>query len=308
MISIPGSQVLPLWDALDRAEGIELLVPRSERSAGFIAEGYGLAKGMPAVVANTLGPGVANEAVALASAKLSESPVLYLAPAQPPHKRPRMQEVFQGLDHSAMMAGVALDQLACDDAQGLEAALDSARTATLGEVSGPVRLDVSFPVLFGRSPRRSLAPLRKLPARPPQAGKHAELLLALESERHEDSPALEAAGLADDRSIQPGIDAPGFGVSFALGLRLGRARSPVVLVTDEESVLSQIDAVLVAQHSGIKVTLAGLGISDASLGRLRTLSEQTGAAWLPVDPKTSPQDVRASIVERQRSLTLIVVE
>ena len=81
VISIPGSQVLPLWDALDRAEGIELLVPRSERSAGFIAEGYGLAKGMPAVVANTLGPGVANEAVALASAKLSESPVLYLAPA-----------------------------------------------------------------------------------------------------------------------------------------------------------------------------------------------------------------------------------
>ena len=82
----------------------------------------------------------------------------------------------------------------------------------------------------------------------------------------------------------------------------------MVLVTDEESVLSQIDAVLVAQHSGIKVTLAGLGISDGSLGRLRTLSEQTGAAWLPVDPKTSPQDVRASIVERQRSLTLIVVE
>jgi len=306
VISIPGSQVLPLWESIDRTEGIRLLVPRSERSGAFIAEGYGLAKGVPAVVANTLGPGVANEAVAVASARLSEAPVLYIAPNQPPNKRPRIQEVFQGLDHASYLQGAALEQIACDDSQGIEGAIDAALTASLGEPSGPVRLDISFPVLFSHTPWRTTAPLRKLPANPPIAGKGAELLLALESSAVTGGGALAAAGLIDDAAIHPGIDAPGFGLSFALGLRLGRTRSPVVLVTDEESVLAQLDVIVVAQHAGVKVSLACVDPNPAAVERMRHLADQTGAAWFPVDLKTSPNEVRESILERQKSLTLIV--
>ncbi|MCX6387745.1 MAG: thiamine pyrophosphate-binding protein [Solirubrobacterales bacterium] len=306
VISIPGSQVLPLWDAVDRTEGVRLLVPRSERSGAVIAEGYGLAKGVPAVVANTLGPGVANEAVAVASARLSEAPVLYLAPNQPPNKRPRIEEVFQGLDHAAFMEGSAMEQFACDDSQGLEASIDAALAASLGEPSGPVRLDVSFPIFFSRSARRSAAPLRRLPARPPQVGKGAELLLGLESSAVADGHLLNAAGLAGDAAVHPGVDTPGLGLSFALGLRLGRTRAPVAIVTDEESLLGQLEVLILAQQAGVKVSLAGLGVGPDASQRLRRIADQTGAAWLPIDSDTSPADVRGAILERQKGLTVIV--
>ena len=305
VISLPGSQVLPMWEALDRTEGMRLIVPRTERSGAFIGEGYGLAKGLPAVVANTLGPGVANEAAPMASALLSEAPVIFLAPSQPPNKRRRIDEVFQGLDHSSYLEGAALEQVACDDAQDIEASIDAALAASLGDPSGPVRLDISFPVLFSRSPKRTTAPMRKLPPRPPLVGKGAEVLLALESSAAESGQVLAAAGLADDPAVTPGLDEPGFGVSFALGLRLGRTRAPVVLATDIEALLSQLEAIVVAQHNGVRVTLGTLSDS-ASASQVREVAGQLGAALMPIDSGASPEEVRASILERQRSLTILV--
>ena len=304
-ISLPGSQVLPLWEAVDRTEGMRLLVPRTERSGAFIGEGYGLAKGLPAVVANTLGPGVANEAAPVASALLSEAPVIYLAPAQPPNKRRRMDEVFQGLDHAAYLEGAALEQVACDDSQDIEASIDAALTAALGDPSGPARLDISFPLLFSRSPKRTTAPLRKQPPRPPLVGKGAEVLLAVESSSTNTGAVLAAAGLAEDLAVTPGLDDPGFGLSFALGLRLGRTRASVVLATDLESLLGQLEAIVVAQSAGIKVTLAAV-TSSGSAESAHAVAEQVGAAWMPIEPGSAPDDVRSSILERQRSLTILI--
>ena len=304
-ISLPGSQVLPMWEAVDRSEGMRLIVPRTERSGAFIGEGYGLAKGLPAVVANTLGPGVANEAAPVASALLSEAPVIYLAPSQPPNKRRRIDEVFQGLDHSSYLEGAALEQVACDDSQDIEASIDTALAAALGDPSGPVRLDISFPLLFSRSPKRTTAPMRKLPPRPPLVGKGAEVLLALESSGTQTASVLAAAGLADDAAITPGLDEPGFGVSFALGLRLGRTRAPVALATDVESLLAQLEGLVVAQHAGVRVTLATTA-GSAAAGQVREVAEQVGAAWMPIESGASPEEIRSSVLERQRSLTILV--
>jgi hypothetical protein len=216
-----------------------------------------------------------------------------------------MDEVFQGLDHSAYLEGAALEQVACDDSQDIEASVDAALTAALGDPSGPARLDVSFPLLFSRSPKRTTAPLRKQPPRPPLVGKGAEVLLAVESSDTETGAVLAAAGLADDPAVTPGLNEAGFGLSFALGLRLGRTRAPVVLATDLESVLGQLEAVVVAQHAGIKVTLAAV-TSSGSADSVREIAEQVGAAWMPIEPGSSPDSVRASILERQRSLTILV--
>ncbi len=305
VISLPGSQVLPMWEAIERTEGMTLIVPRTERSGAFIGEGYGLAKGLPAVVANTLGPGVANEAAPMASALLSEAPVIFLAPSQPPNKRRRLDEVFQGLDHASYLEGAALEQVACDDSQDIEASVDAALSAALGDPSGPVRLDVSFPLLFSRSPKRTTAPMRKLPPRPPLVGKGAEVLLALESSGTSTAEVLAAAGLAEDPAVTPGLDEPGFGVSFALGLRLGRTRAPVVLATDLEALLGQLEALVVAQHAGVRVTLGTLS-SSSSGEQVHEVAEQLGAAWMPIEPDTSPEAVRSSVLERQRSLTILV--
>lgn len=307
-LSVPGSQVLPLWEALDRVGGIRLIVPRSERAAGLIAEGYGLASGRAAVVMNTLGPGVANEAVAVASARLSGSPVLYLTPSQPAGKRLRLDEVFQGLDHAGFMAGPAKEQFLCDSADGLESAIDGAHSAALTDPQGPVRLDVSFPILFRRSLRRGATVLSAPQTNPPLIAPGADLLLALDSRSHAGIGPVSAAGI--DRDLAgaaiPGIDSPGLGVPFALGLRLGRPRTPVVLVLSAESLLAQLDGVIVATAAGIPVTIAAAG-SSPQAEKAKSAAVATGAAWWPIEGADDVESVRAALLERTRGLTLLVV-
>lgn len=308
VVSLPGTQVLPVWEAIDRTSGLRLVVPRSERSGGFIAEGYGLASGRPAVVMNTLGPGVAGEAVAAASARRSGAPVLYMSPCQPQRKRPRIEEVFQGLDHQAYFERLALEQVLCDDPHALEASLDSVLARAVGEPSGPVRLDVSFPVLFRRSPGVGATPLRRVPSRPPIAAPGADLILALEDSGFAGSAALDGAGLgsARSRAVHPGIDSFGSGLSFALGLRLGRPRSPVVLATSLEGLLAQLGVSVVANSQRVGLTFAAFE-GTAFAATVRDAAGQTGAAWLPLDAGESPEAIRSALGSRAKGLTVLVV-
>ncbi len=308
VISIPGTQVLPLWDAIDRTEGLKLVVPRSERSAGFIAEGYGLSSGRPAVVVNTLGPGVANEAIAVASAAKSMAPVLYFTPCQPQAKRSRLPQVFQGLDHSAYMAGAALDQSLCDDAAALEGMIDAALGAAMGSPTGPVRLDVAFPVLFRRTPKFVATPLRKIASRPPLAAPGKDLILALEDSSLADGDLLDRSGLGGAmrrRAVHPGIDSAGSGLSFALGLRLGRPRSPVVVATTVEGLLAQLGVAVVANSQRVGLTFAAFEGSSAA-ATVRKAAEATGAAWMPIAASDDPDTVRAAFGSRSRGLTVLV--
>ena len=309
VFSIPGSQVLPIWDALDRVNGPRLIVPRTERAAALMAEGYGLASGRPAVVMNTLGPGVANEAVAVASAKLSSAPVVYLTPCQPPAKRTRIDEVFQGLDHGAFLSGAAKQQLLCDSTDQLEPMIDEAFASAIADSAGPVRLDVSFPILFRRARRRGGRQAASHQTRPPKAAPGADLVLALDDSSLTGSATLATAGLFGDleRSVMPGADGPGMGAPFALGLRLGRPRTPVVLALTAESLLAQLDTVIVATAEGVPVTIAAAADSpEAALAKPAALA--TGAAWWPIDSGDSPEAVRANFHQRTRGLTILVVD
>ena len=114
VFSLPGSQVLPRWDAIDRHTQIEIVVPRTERSGAFMAEGYAQASGGPSLVMSTLGPGVANELVGLRSAQLSQAAVVSLGPYHPQAKRPRLRDVFQGLDHPSFVTGACKWNLVVD--------------------------------------------------------------------------------------------------------------------------------------------------------------------------------------------------
>ena len=308
LLSVPGTQTLPLWDAVERTEGIKLVVPRSERSAGFIAEGYGLASGRPAVVCNTLGPGTANEAVAIASAARSMAPVLYFTPCQPQAKRARLDRTFQGLDHSSYLNGIAAEQALCDDPAALEQMIDAAVATALGSPTGPVRLDVAFPVLFRRSARGSAGKPRTAPSRPPLAAPGKDLILALEQSSLSTSSMLDRAGLggsAKRHAVHPGIDSPGSGLSFALGLRLGRPRSPVVLATTVESLLAQLGVSVVANSQRVGLTFAAFAGTETA-ATIKRAAESTGAAWMPIDSGESPESVREAFGSRSRGLTVLV--
>src|ERR1700761_6270924 len=64
----PGGAVLPIYDALFEAEGIEHVLVRHEQGAAHAAEGYARSTGKPGVLLVTSGPGATNAVTGLTDA------------------------------------------------------------------------------------------------------------------------------------------------------------------------------------------------------------------------------------------------
>lgn len=236
VLSLPGSQVLPIWDGLDV---VDVVVPRTERHAAFMAEGYARAARVPAVLMSTLGPGVANELVGLRSARRSRTPVVCVAPWQPPWKRPRIPEVFQGLDQPAFFADVCKAGWVVDDASEIPNALEAAFAAATAEPAGPVRVDVAFPLLFRRHRHSGTGRCRQVS---PKSG----------------SEAIRVRETGDSEDVwAPGIDRPGFALPFALGVKLAHPNARVTVETTPEWVTANL---------GVLVLADSLGVGDLSGG------------------------------------------
>ena len=77
IFGIPGAQIYPLFDAFAR-EGIELIVPKHEQTAGYMAMGAAKSTGRPAAYSVVPGPGVLNSSAALCTAMGNCSKVLCL--------------------------------------------------------------------------------------------------------------------------------------------------------------------------------------------------------------------------------------
>jgi acetolactate synthase-1/2/3 large subunit len=72
---IPGGQILPLYDELNRSSIKHILV-RQEQAAGFIAQGMTRSTGIPAVCFATSGPGAMNLLTAIADARCDSVPII----------------------------------------------------------------------------------------------------------------------------------------------------------------------------------------------------------------------------------------
>src|SRR5204863_9800051 len=75
---IPGTQNLPLIDALRDTPQIRFVLTRHEQGAAFMAYGYARASGRPGVVTATEGTGLTNLATAIAAAYKGFVPVIRL--------------------------------------------------------------------------------------------------------------------------------------------------------------------------------------------------------------------------------------
>lgn len=79
LFSIPGVQIMSVFDALYGEEALPLVVARHEQSTIYMADGYARVKGKPGVGLVVPGPGVQNALAALGTAYACSSPVLLLA-------------------------------------------------------------------------------------------------------------------------------------------------------------------------------------------------------------------------------------
>jgi len=253
VISIPGSQTLPIWDALPRRPALRLVVPRTERNGALMAEGYGLVARFPAVLLSTLGPGVANELVGLRSAAASGAPLLCISPAQPPNKLARIRDVFQGLDHGRFLGGVCKASLRIEpDGRGLEQTLERALAACLEPPPGPARLDIAFPALFQRR-LRAARRVRPAPRPAPPAGP----VVVRDPSVPEPRLRQELARLPGPaRVLTPGLALPGGGLPLALGARLACEDAVTVVIADDR-LLEQMDSLAVARLHDVPLCVVG---------------------------------------------------
>ena len=79
LFSIPGVQIMGVYDALYGEKGLRLVVVRHEQTALYMADGYARVTGKPGVGLVVPGPGVQNALAAVGTAYACSSPVLLLA-------------------------------------------------------------------------------------------------------------------------------------------------------------------------------------------------------------------------------------
>jgi thiamine pyrophosphate-dependent acetolactate synthase large subunit-like protein len=79
VFGIPGSHNLSLYDALARNREIQHITVRHEQGAGFMADGYARASGIPGVCVTTTGPAALNVMTSLGTAYADSSPVMLIA-------------------------------------------------------------------------------------------------------------------------------------------------------------------------------------------------------------------------------------
>jgi acetolactate synthase-1/2/3 large subunit len=79
LISIPGVQIMSIFDALFGEQSLRLITVRHEQSTIYMADGYARVKRKPGVGLVVPGPGVLNALAALGTAYACSSPVLLLA-------------------------------------------------------------------------------------------------------------------------------------------------------------------------------------------------------------------------------------
>ncbi len=77
IFGVPGAQIYPLFDGL-YGSGVEVIVPRHEQAAGYMAMGYAKSTGRTGVFTVVPGPGVLNAGAALCTAMGNCAPVVCL--------------------------------------------------------------------------------------------------------------------------------------------------------------------------------------------------------------------------------------
>jgi thiamine pyrophosphate-dependent acetolactate synthase large subunit-like protein len=112
IFALPGGHVLPLFEGA-RVERLTLIDTRHEENAVFMAEGWALATGRPAVAAVTAGPGIANAFAGMAESNAAGVPVVVISGRT--GLRQRHRGAVQDLDHLAVVGPVTKWRAECLD-------------------------------------------------------------------------------------------------------------------------------------------------------------------------------------------------
>src|SRR5690242_19354645 len=146
LFGYPGGAVLPIYDALFAAEGLEHILVRHEQGATHAAEGYARSTGKPGVVLVTSGPGATNAVTGLTDALMDSIPLVVLTGQVATHLIGT--DAFQEADTVGITRACTKHNWLVKDANELSRVLHEAfQIATSGR-PGPVVVDIPKDVQF----------------------------------------------------------------------------------------------------------------------------------------------------------------
>jgi acetolactate synthase I/II/III large subunit len=153
---IPGTQNLPLIDALRDTPEIRFILTRHEQGAAFMAYGFARASGRPAVVTATEGPGVTNLVTPIAAAYKGFVPLISVCGLQEESVRER--DANQDIDQQSLFRPITKWACSIPSAEKMQEAVRKAFRVALSQPMGPVHLDASRDVYLDEVEPEPIAP------------------------------------------------------------------------------------------------------------------------------------------------------
>ena len=152
IFGVPGAQIYPLFDALYES-GVELIVPRHEQAAGYMAMGYAKSTGRTGVFAVVPGPGVLNAGAALCTAMGNCAPVVCITGQVPSSFLGRGRGHLHELsDQRATLRSFIKDAWRIDTPSDVAPIVNRAFHAARTGRPGPVAVETCWDTLAARRP------------------------------------------------------------------------------------------------------------------------------------------------------------
>lgn len=148
IFGIPGSHILPVYDALYDSK-IKSLLVKHEQAAAFMAGGHARVTGGVGACITTAGPGATNLVTAIASAYADHLPVLAITGEAPTYifgKGGLQESSGEGgsIDQVALFAGITRYHKLIERTDYLATVLNQAAKYLLSKTPGPVVLSIPY--------------------------------------------------------------------------------------------------------------------------------------------------------------------
>jgi acetolactate synthase-1/2/3 large subunit len=151
IFGVPGVQIYPLFDAL-YGSGVEVIVPRHEQAAAYMAMGYAKSTGRTGVFTVVPGPGVLNAAAALCTAMGNCASVVCLTGQVPSsflgHGRGHLHELP---DQAATLRTFIKDASRSESPATASQVVNRAFRLAAGGRPGPVAVEMCWDTMAARS-------------------------------------------------------------------------------------------------------------------------------------------------------------
>jgi acetolactate synthase-1/2/3 large subunit len=188
----PGGAVLPIYDALFRAQKIKHILVRHEQAATHAAEGYARSTGKPGVVLVTSGPGATNAITGITDAMLDSIPMVVITGQVPTHLIG--SDAFQEADTVGITRHCTKHNYLVKDPAILGATIHEAfHIATSGR-PGPVVIDIPKDVQVATAAYSKPGPIQHKTYRPALKADRAAIEQAVDMIAAAERPVLYTGG------------------------------------------------------------------------------------------------------------------